>query len=659
MFCFVIWFLLIIFICLHNKCLLYFYMNKISLLLLLLFLFGAFGKVFPKTIFTQQDSLNTTKLKDKKAVVDTITPLHSTVLFNSSNVISRKQIRQIDYRYTGEILKKSSFNYTMDFGFIGQPNISVLYGVGQNGISFLQDGILFNNRYSNFGELNDFQSEMIDSVEIIPYPRGFLYSPYNNPVSVNFINKDFVPSVPYSKIKYYQGPDGESLADVYFNTMVSKRINFAFDITNRRMDDRYKNTNFSYWQATFKLKYLKSNKINIVGTYNIEKSILGLNGGVDVDSVKNVTGNIDSLIYDGLLAPVKFADRSKEFRAHNFNIKLLTKFFNSFKSDISLYYRFSNEKIVQTNGTPLLNSTSQEKLYGFLFNNKYENGPLNLNLLAGYESADINSDSILNIDSVGRSFHSVNYFASLILSARLFDGKITPSVYYKYLNSSSNNINNNRNGFGADLTFKLNNNTNFYLGFSSFKNEFTNNFTKNYEGRINYSDDVFSVSGGFFFRKDFYQPINIYTKNIFYGEQQSLKGFSAMFNFKLGNFAFENKGEIYSSSSSNSNYLWIVPKKVLRSGLFYMNYLFKNNLLLRAGIIFTHNGIRNVNYNNSSTATVPSFNRFDLTVSGIIQEAATIYFTWENLTNINYFIIPYYPMPERNIRFGISWELFN
>lgn len=619
----------------------------------------AFSDAFSNTISYPLDSLNTTTIKDNKTIVDTIIPLHSSFLYLKSNTISKNQIKQMDYRYTGDFLKKSPFNYTIDFGFIGQPNVSVLYGVGQNGINFMQDGILINNRYSNFFDLNNIQSEIIDSIEIVPYPRGFLYSPYNNPVSVNFISKDFVTTVAYSKIKYYQGPDGEALADVYFNSMISERINFSFDITNRKKDDKYFNSNYSYWQGTFKLKYLSSNKFNIVGTYNIEKSIIGLNGGVDTDSISTITSNIDSLLYDAVFAPVRFVDRSKEFRTHNFNVKLLTKFSNSLKSNISLYYRFSNERIAQTNNTPLLNSTNNEKLYGFIFNNKFENEVFNLNFLTGYESTDIISDSTLNLITVNRSFHSANYFASLILSTQLLRGKITPSIFYKYQYSSSNNINNNRRGFGADLTIKINYKTNIYLGFSSFKNEFTDNFTKNYEARIDYTDNKFIISAGAFFRKDFYQPINIYTTEIFFKEQQSLKGFSAKLNFRLGDFSIENKGEIYNSSSSTSDYLWVVPNKLFASGLYYNNYVFKKNMLLKAGIIFTHNGVRKASYDNLSIATVPSFNRFDLHLSGIIQEVATIYFTWENLTNEQYFIVPYYPMPERNIRFGISWELFN
>ncbi len=634
-------------------------MNKKSLLFFLLIFLIPAAKVYSNNLPFYKDSLKTVNVKDKKTVVDTIVPLHSALLYLNSDITTQKIIKKTDYRYTGELLNKSLFNYTIDFGFIGQPNIPVLYGVGQNGINLLQDGVLYNNRYSNFGDLNDILSELIDSIEIVPYPRGFLYSPYNNPVTVNFISKDFVTTVPYSKIKYYQGPDGEALADVYLNTMMSKKINFSFDISNRKMDDIYTNSNFSYWQGTFKFKYLSSNKLNILGTFNIEKSIIGLNGGVDVDSVKSLTANIDSLIYDPVFAPVKFADRSKEFRAQNLNLKLLNKFTNSFKSDISFYYRFSNEKIVQTNNIPLLNSTSRENVYGFLFNNKYENKYLNINFIAGYESADITSDSSLNLVDINRSFSSVNYFASLIFTKSFFNGKFTPSVYYKYLHSGYNNINTNRSGFGGDFIFNISQRSKIYLGFSSFKNEFTDNFTKNYEAKFNFKNDVLMISTSAFIRKDFYQPINIYTKNVFFAEQQSINGFSAMLNFKLSNFIFENKAEIYSTSNFNQDNLWVVPKEIITMGIYYNNYIFKKNMLLKAGIIFTYNGVRKISYDNSSTATVPAFNRFDLTLSGIIQEVATIYFTWENLTNKKYYKIPFYPMPERNIRFGISWELFN
>ena len=46
---------------------------------------------------------------------------------------------------------------------------------------------------------------MIDSIEILPLPRGFLYGPDNYIAAVNFIEKDFLTPVPYTRIKYYEG----------------------------------------------------------------------------------------------------------------------------------------------------------------------------------------------------------------------------------------------------------------------------------------------------------------------------------------------------------------------------------------------------------------------------------------------------------------------
>jgi outer membrane cobalamin receptor len=51
--------------------------------------------------------------------------------------------------------------------------------------------------------------------------------------------------------------------------------------------------------------------------------------------------------------------------------------------------------------------------------------------------------------------------------------------------------------------------------------------------------------------------------------------------------------------------------------------------------------------------------RIDFTLAGEIQKSAIAYFAWENLLGENYYIVPYYPMPGRSIRFGIAWEIFN
>src|SRR5574338_1223362 len=144
-------------------------------------------KIYPDTISTGDDSLLT---NDSLFVVvkrDSIVPLYYQPLTEKSFIESNKAMMRQEYQYAGEYLKLFQFNFIKNLAFTGQPNESFLYGLGNNAVSYLIDGISFNNRYSNSLNLNLIQSEDVDSIEIIPLPRGFLYGTYNNPVSVNFI----------------------------------------------------------------------------------------------------------------------------------------------------------------------------------------------------------------------------------------------------------------------------------------------------------------------------------------------------------------------------------------------------------------------------------------------------------------------------------------
>ncbi len=155
------------------------------------------------------DSLSTLQ----KIRPDTLVPITTGILSGESTIISRKTFLFTPYRFTGDLLRPLSLSFIKDLGFIGQPHETFIYGVGNRGISFLQDGVLWNNRYSNSLDLNLVQSEDIDSIEIVPSPRGFLYGPYNNPVAVNFIMRDFLSPQPYTRIRYYEGPNGEAMID--------------------------------------------------------------------------------------------------------------------------------------------------------------------------------------------------------------------------------------------------------------------------------------------------------------------------------------------------------------------------------------------------------------------------------------------------------------
>jgi hypothetical protein len=127
--------------------------------------------------------------------------------------INKENFYFSDYRYTADIFTNYLPAYKRSLGFVGQPEELSIYGFGFNSISYFENGILLNHRIKNSYNLNLFQNEDIDSIEVIPLTRGFLYGIFNNSVSVNFITKDFIPEEPYTRIKYIEGPYGEGFID--------------------------------------------------------------------------------------------------------------------------------------------------------------------------------------------------------------------------------------------------------------------------------------------------------------------------------------------------------------------------------------------------------------------------------------------------------------
>ena len=225
-------------------------------------------KIYSDTLSIQPDSIIT---NDSLLIVterDSIVPLYSSPLTDKSFIASNKELLKLEYQYTGDYLRLSQFNFIKNLGFTGQPNETFLYGVGNDAVSYLMDGISYNDRQSNSLNLNLIQSEDVDSIEMIPLPRGFLYGAYNNPVSVNFITKDFLSAQPYTRIRFYQGTNRDMMFDGIFNAIITNKLIASFDITNRIYDGTYDNTDYSIWQGKVKLKYLLSNAVNIIASYN-------------------------------------------------------------------------------------------------------------------------------------------------------------------------------------------------------------------------------------------------------------------------------------------------------------------------------------------------------------------------------------------------------
>src|SRR4030066_602130 len=78
--------------------------------------------------------------------VDTLFPIQGMPLTDVSTIINKKTFLFDQYRSTGDLLRSFSLNFVKDYGFVGYPNETFIYGVGNSGISYLQDGVFWNDR---------------------------------------------------------------------------------------------------------------------------------------------------------------------------------------------------------------------------------------------------------------------------------------------------------------------------------------------------------------------------------------------------------------------------------------------------------------------------------------------------------------------------------
>lgn len=611
------------------------------------------------SVIMKTDSLATyDSLAVEKTKQDTLIPIQSGLLSESSEIINKNSFLFYNYRYAADFLRPFSLNFIKDYAFFGYPNETILYGAGNMGISFMEDGVLWNNRFDNTLDLNNIQSEDIDSVEIVRSPRGFLFGPYNNPVSVNFITKDFISPVPYTRIKYYEGPSGEAMIDAKFSAKIYKRWNFSSEVTNRSADPRFTNSDYSLWMANVNLKYFLSNSVNLTALYKYVDSKLQLNGGVDVDSIRQITANVDSLLYTTQFAPVVSPNQSKRIINHNFGLRLQAVPYEEANVELSFYYKFKSNELKDKLDSLQSKDRDEEKTLGVNLNYSQSFGFVSARIISNLEKNELTNSFALGYETTNKMDY--NYFSVAgILSLHLVDSTLIPSVFYKYyrqgFNQFGKDYTNSNSGFGADVSYNPFENISFYAGYSVY-NQFDYPDQKNLEIGANFRINNFLVDVKYFDRKDFvpYSVSIPYWTGIEIGlPTKGIKGIGVNVNYKFWKLLIETNTSHYFDFYDYTSHT--LPDLQFTGGIYLNDWFFDDNLLLKSGFIFYYTG----KYESNLTTNVDPSNRLDFSLVGEIKKAAIVYFTWENLFNNKYFITPYYPMPERSIRFGFAWELFN
>jgi hypothetical protein len=578
---------------------------------------------------------------------DTLIPLFPGPLGEQSSFISQKELHSTDYKNLSDILNLSPFTFINTTGQYGYPESVYLYGMLPN---IMIDNVRANGTGFYTYDLNLVQTEMIDSVEVVKAPRGFMYSEGNEPAAINIIQKDFISKIPYTRIKYYEGPDGQALFDGMFSTRAFKKFNLLVDITNRKGDDTYQNSAYSNWQATTRLKYYLSDKINLAASYNYVKTESGNNNGVELDSVYSQSESLadfKDIVYDNVKANVISSVSTISTLQHNLKLGSTWKPSDKWKTNVDAYSLFS-----QSNLSKVIMDTAGFKskyyYYGLAASQSYYGEGFDINLRANYYVTESSDRAVINDVIQNSEYTTRRSYLSLAPSITFYfaDSSLVNSVFLKFT-SVDDGTSDSFAGYGIDMSYKLDD-FKFYLGGSMSDNYLSSKSTNTFEAGGTYSANNFNCGLNVFSVSD-----NTYRMGLTSG----VTGAGIQLSYSLWKLLLENSSYYY--FNHKADYL---PDYKLNTGVYFKSILFSEHLDLKTGFVFSllpGDYLKDI-YTEPATSLFNSVNyKLDFTLAGIISKVATVYFTWENLTNNRYFIVPFHPMPERNIRFGLSWEMFN
>jgi hypothetical protein len=626
---------------------------------------------------TKKDTVSTLNKKQK------LLPLYiERKLIDNKNILNQKTIDRIDYRFTGDILNYFPFAFQQSLGTLGQPSSINIYGFNSSNVSVNRDGVNINNRWYDGINFYDIQSELIDSVELLPPSQSFFYSNNNSPVTFNIINTERNEKQPVSRLRFYQAPNEEGFVSVYLNTFILPRLIFSSEVSNMSINSTNTefNNDFSNWQIFSRLKYLYSNKINFTAHYYYSKNQTQLNGG----AVNN------SLIYDALQTTPVYPNRFKRNTINQIDFNIYAKLIGDDQSELSFYVQdelqeFRQDKKQVKDKIPTIIDDNTYKDFGLRIYQPFTFNKTSLEILAGTEKISVNSQ----IADIAEKYAYSNIAGKI---KRDF-GFIIPSLFVKSFWEGARNY----FGAGTGLNFILSDKLKIFTGYSSFekpvswiqKKYLSDDFRQKisaFDLSVDFKSQNISNKLSYFLwnSKNFVYPILKYVSDTMVvnetGNYRAKNIFSQGINYsaeiKFWKIALSLNVNYY--FSDNVQKLFSNPKLFGKVGVYYVDNLFENNLNLKAGvncsfyseksytaidferldmIYFKEDSLGNISPIDSRM--IPQKSIFDLFISGVIQKRATVFIVIENLLDSKYYIQPYYLMPGRSLRLGVNWKFIN
>ena len=622
--------------------------------------------------------------KDSVIRVIPIPELGSIEPFGDTSLhISQKEITFTEYRSLYDILSRKPGVFVRDLASAGQQNQIFINGIDDKNIAVMVDGIPYNDHYTGSYNLWNIPVDAIERIELITGSEAMFYDGRSAGGVINIVTKNFNNNRASTHLRYSQGVSGYTHTDAMFAQNVASGINLSFALahygfgSNKESQSyfaRFYNSNDDAWLIRSTLRYNATSWMNISLSYSYDRKWTGLNGGVDYFNT--------SSIFDGLSADVKNRESFEKHYNSHYN---LTASFYPFEDSTQLtslsFYSFDRlrEYRDEENRSVTLNGIFTKRNFASIGRG------LKWNILSQYSNirfigyADLARIQSTDIISAGLKaeilpqsivtvtpFVTVKEYGDQFIANGGIQGKFKVSPSFELFAGIAQNIISDQTSITPTKIFSSGSDYSFTYSdrlketFSILETGFRFSIPSSFYSSISYK----RMQQG---STVFFDTIRYHEENRDYNSMKfDFDAVSMSVHFIWGEFHLEGGGNYVNCPdilSREFTDMILYPEISANGSIYFQGLLAKGNLDIKFGLrgsfYSKQTGMRPYDefgvWIPSSELTYGPSGSIDFFAVGKIGDAY-VHFIWENLTGNEYLLAPVYPMYNRNIRFGLSWE---
>ena len=590
----------------------------------------------------------------------------------------------VNYRYASDLLVLHPGFFVREFGGLGHIPDIMLYGNYPQQIQYANDGIRLNDPWSGNYNLFLYPAENIQQIEIIDGTRAFLYGHNSNGGVINFVSKSRRAIRPYSRLRYSESGYGFSIIDGMLSQNISRNLNVTAGIQHTVFGERYTNENFDGWNGRLKIRYDIDNTLSLFLTEIHNKTNLGLPGGVD----RFMTS--DSLRFDNLQAVVRNSDAYEKTTRNDFQIGVAAHpVADSTAVNTLTFYLSSNlreyrdeENRYPSNGI-FIRQNQRTQWMGVSLSSNFLLGPQRITL-----GGDLQSQRILITPSTREE-------RARILSAF---GKteipILRKIFFSPYGRIDSYLGEHPLAYGCDLHFTPGDKFDIFAGYSrsfrfaTFRERhgldtiITSSLVDGkperhhlLESGLKWSQsDWLSINLRAFYRitwnpivlsTDTIRPENpVYTFDRH--SKRTTRGLTGGVSIRIGVLYLQSTAQ-YIKERDEEQSEQTFPAWNVQGGIYYWDRLFRNNLEIKAGIqVGAFSSYISSGFNEQAVLFYPGSEKFHINSTSIFDLVilahigdAYFHIIMDNMLNTRLIMNDFYPLHERRLRFGVSWEFLD